>query len=79
MPEYRKEFKNKTFYKIMDEGVVVRVINKSEWSEVKFGTNLYLESDVVGPDPSIETMVITEEEFNAAKSEAMTRLSLERI
>lgn len=79
MPEYRKELNGRCFYKSLGEGNVIRVMNKHDISDIKVGFSLYIESEVFGIDPEIKTVPCTEEEFNAAKSEAMKRLNEEQI
>lgn len=80
MPEYRKNTKSKIFYKYDDsEKVTTEVDNRFHWSSVKSGYLPYTHSNVFGVDPEILTVPCTEEEFNAAKSEAMKRLQSEQI
>lgn len=74
MPEYRKTFR--TFYKLIDESSMIVIENKKYGSSVRFVGN-YPYIDGVRLDP--EYKPCTEEEFNAAKSEAMKRLQSEQI
>lgn len=78
MPQYRK-IGSRKYFKLTDQGNVMLIINKEKWSEIHFGENGFLNEDVFGKIPEIITTSCTEQEFNEAKSIAVTRIGLERI
>lgn len=76
MPEYRKTFR--TYYKFTDEGNRMIVVeNKQKASSVRFVEDYTYIGDIL--IDSEQYKPCTEEEFNAAKSEAMKRLNEEKI
>lgn len=78
--EYRK-IGTRTFYKRNEyagKTTVLKIVNKLYTSEVGIISN-WDDEDVFGESAPANVKPCTEEEFNTAKSEAMKRLSLERI
>lgn len=81
MPEYRK-IGSRTFYKRSEyaaKSTVTKVVNKLFSTEVAIISNWMNEDEIFGEEANSNVKPCTEEEFNAAKSEAMKRLQSEQI
>lgn len=71
---YRKG-STRYFFRIDDDGIVTRVLNKEKFSKIDVSDNPLIRSDV----NDVGTRESTETEFNAAFSQAFDRISAGKI
>jgi len=64
----------RTFYKVIDNKVVIRVTNKESFSQVDVSENRFIVEDAID-----ETREITAEEFDEAFNLAMERIKNQTI
>lgn len=70
MTQYRKAG-YRTFYKVKDDGTVIKILNKELFSQVAVCKNHLIKADALDPQ---DTKEISEAEFNSEYELAKTRL-----
>lgn len=78
MPEYRK-IGTRTFYKRTNANIITVITNMEKRSLAEMVEDWMIADEIFGDHPDPRVKPCTEEEFNAAKSEAMKRLQSEQI